>query len=173
LGGLLRVRILQRTSIKTMAYPHRIAAGGIIIKDNSVLLVKYHDERDEETYFVGPGGALLDNEDIIQAIIRETMEETGIVVKPNRVIIIEDIISSRYKDMNICKMIKIWMLCNYIEGKIQRTTEAEEEGIIEAGWFTRDQLKDKKVYPSTLLDYNWNDIQDESWRIKILSSRSG
>jgi hypothetical protein len=101
------------------------------------------------------------------------MEETGIVVKPNRVIIIEDIISSRYKDMNICKMIKIWMLCNYIEGKIQRTTEAEEEGIIEAGWFTRDQLKDKKVYPSTLLDYNWNDIQDESWRIKILSSRSG
>jgi 8-oxo-dGTP pyrophosphatase MutT (NUDIX family) len=154
-----------------MSYPHRIAAGGIIFRSESVLLVRYREINDGQTYLVGPGGALLDNEDIIQAIIRETKEETGIIVEPNRVIIIEDLISSSYKDMKICKMIKIWMLCDYIDGEVHRTVDAEKEGIIETGWFTRDQLRNEKVFPTTLIEHDWGQIQNETWRIKILSSR--
>jgi 8-oxo-dGTP pyrophosphatase MutT (NUDIX family) len=155
-----------------MAYPHRIAAGGIIFRGNSILLVKYREEISGHTYLVGPGGALLDYEDIVQAIIRETKEETSIDVNPKRVIIIEDIISASYKDMGICKMIKIWMLCDYIGGEIQKTKEAEEEGIIDADWFTIEQLGNEKVYPKVLLENDWEEMKKESWGIIILSSRS-
>jgi 8-oxo-dGTP diphosphatase len=155
-----------------MAYPHRIAAGGIIFRGKSILLVRYREEVSGHTYLVGPGGALLDNEDIIQAIIRETKEETSIEVNPRRVIIIEDIISTSYKDMGICKMIKVWMICNYIGGEIQKTKEAEKEGIIDTNWFTLEQLRNEKVYPKLLTEYNWEEMKKESWEIKILSSRS-
>jgi len=154
-----------------MSYPHRIAAGGIIFKGDFILLVGYHEEKDGKVYLVGPGGALLDNENIIQAIIRETKEETGIIVKPKRVIIIEDLISSNYKELNICKMIKLWMICDYIDGEVQKTKDAEIEGIIEVGWYTRRQLANRKVFPSILLQHEWDEIKKESWQMEILSSR--
>jgi ADP-ribose pyrophosphatase YjhB (NUDIX family) len=116
-----------------MSKVHRIAAGGIIFKDNAVLLVRYRDG-DGQTYLVGPGGALKDEENIVQAIVRETREETNVIVQPKRVVIIEDLISSRYK------MSKVWMICEVLEGNVCMTDEAEKEGIIEAGWFTKPQL---------------------------------
>ena len=113
-----------------MSKPHRIAAGGITFKGETVLLVRYRDSDSSGTYLVGSGGALEDNENVVQAIIRETEEETGITVKPKRVVAIEDLNCSRFK------MIKIWMVCDFIEGEIRKTEGAEKEEIIEAAWFT-------------------------------------
>ena len=73
-----------------MSKPRRIAAGGITFKGDTVLLVRYRQSDNSGTYLVGPGGALEDNENVVQAIIRETKEETGIAVKPKRVVAIED-----------------------------------------------------------------------------------
>ncbi len=79
-----------------MNKPHRISAGGIIFKGNTVLLVRYRNGG-EGTYLVCPGGGLDDSENIVQAIIRETKEETDIVIEPKRVVAIEDLLCSRYK----------------------------------------------------------------------------
>jgi 8-oxo-dGTP diphosphatase len=147
-----------------MSAPHRIAAGGIIFKDDTVLLVRYHNN-DNGTYLVGPGGALEDNENIIQAIIRETKEETGVLIEPKRVIAIEDLLCSRYK------MIKVWMVCEYIAGEIQKTKDAEKEGIIEAAWFDRNQLTSEIVFPSFLMEHDWERFQIDSWQVECLPSR--
>ena len=85
-----------------MKKPHRIAAGGIILKGNAILLVRYGTG--SNSYLVGPGGAVEEVENIEQAIVRETMEETGITVRPYKVLWIEDLQCSRYK------MSKTWML---------------------------------------------------------------
>lgn len=95
-----------------MTRPHRIAAGGIIIRDGAILLVRYRDS-DESTYLVGPGGGLEEAENAIEAIIRETMEETAVTVRPSKVIAIEDLRCSRFK------MCKIWMLCEATSGHLQ------------------------------------------------------
>ena len=55
-----------------MNRPHRIAAGGLIFKSDMVLLVRYRDANGG-TYLVGPGGKLKDDENVAQAIVRETM----------------------------------------------------------------------------------------------------
>jgi ADP-ribose pyrophosphatase YjhB (NUDIX family) len=145
-----------------MRKPHRIAAGGFIFNNEKILLVRYEDSR---SFLVGPWGGLEDEENIVQAVIRETKEETGITVKPKRVVVIEDLECSRYK------MIKVWMVSECVEGVIKKTAEAAAENIIEAAWFTRDQLSGEVVYPPTLMQYDWKDLQAESWQVECLPSR--
>jgi ADP-ribose pyrophosphatase YjhB (NUDIX family) len=134
---------------------------------NKVLLVRY--KGNTGIYLACPGGGLQDEENIIAAIIRETKEEAGIIVKPQRIVIIKDLISNKYENKAI-KMIKIWMVCRYLHGKITKTAASKLEGITEIGWFSRDQLKKEKVYPELLLK-NWTKIRRISWKIRILQSR--
>jgi len=147
-----------------MGKRHRIAAGGITFKDDAVLLVRYRDNRGG-TYLAGAGGGLQDDETVVQAIVRETLEETSVSVKPERVVIIEDLISSRVK------MCKIWMVCEYAGGRVRRTEEAEKEGIVEVGWFTRDQLVGEIVFPTPLIDDDWDQLRSGDGQVRCLSSR--
>jgi 8-oxo-dGTP pyrophosphatase MutT (NUDIX family) len=147
-----------------MSKAHRIAAGGITFKDDAVLLVRYPDGQGG-TYLVGPGGALKDDENVVQAVIRETLEETNVSVRPKRVVIIEDLVCSRVK------MCKVWMVCEVVEGRIRRTEGAEKEGIIEAGWFTRAGLAGEVVFPPPLMRYDWDQLRSEDWQVACLPSR--
>jgi len=143
--------------------PHRIAAGGIIIRDDTILLVRY-EHAGGCSYLVGPGGALGADENVYQAVVRETLEETGLTVHPRRVLFIEDLVSTRFK------MCKIWVLCDPASGDIQRTEGARAEGIVEAGWFTRDALADEVVYPSPVMAYDWRAFARADWQVQCLPS---
>ena len=147
-----------------MHKPHRIAAGGLIFKEDTVLLVRYRD-RYGGTFLVGPGGGLEQEENILQAIIRETNEETGITVAPKRVVAIEDLLTSHYK------IIKVWMVCYFVAGEVHPTKAAEEEGIIEADWFTKEQLTSEVVYPTPLMEHTWEEFQADTWQVECLPSR--
>jgi len=139
---------------------HRIAAGGIVFKENKLLLVRYHDQ-----ILVSPGGKLEDDENFNQAVVREVKEETNLLVEPLRVLAVEYIITP------VFKMMKVWMLCRYCSGEIKNTQESEIEGITESGWFARTQLADEIVFPSFLMNNNWEDLQSENWQVLWLPTR--
>ena len=148
-----------------MSLPRRISAGGFIFKEHAILLVRYREFSSRTgTYLVAPGGGVEDDENVVQAVVRETKEETGLTVKPLRVIAIEDLVDPRKK------MIKIWMVCDLVAGEIRRTEEADREGIIEAGWFTRDQLVNDVVFPSILMQHDWEEFFTSTWQVEILPS---
>jgi len=144
--------------------PHRIAAGAIIFRERKVLLVRYRDSNGD-TYLVAPGGASELHESVADAAVRETKEETDIEVEALHIIAVEDLICSRFK------MCKIWLLCRFISGNVRQTTEAEKEGIIEAGWFTRSELDTEIVYPSLLKDKEWDAITNESRKACVFPIR--
>lgn len=125
-----------------MTIEHRIAAGGIIIKDGKVLLVRYRDEKN--TYLVVPGGGIEDGESLASAAEREIAEETGIKCIAKWPVMIENLRANRYQ------MVKVWYLCDYIDGVAFRTTDAEAEGIIEVGWYSDYELRNEVVYPEII-----------------------
>jgi 8-oxo-dGTP diphosphatase len=146
-------------------YPHRIAAGAIVLKNDSMLLVRY-GTTGGGSYLVGPGGGLDAGENAIQAIIRETLEETGVMVRPRRVLWIEDLQSARFKTC------KIWMLCDFVSGEIIPTDGARVEGIIEVGWYGKGQLEEEIVYPPPVMLHDWDEFRSDHWETQCLPSRA-
>ena len=147
-----------------MTRPHRIAGGGLILRDDAILLVRYANA-DGSTYLVGPGGSLKSDENVPQAIVRETMEETGVSVLPHKVLMVEDLACTRFK------MCKIWMLCEATSGEVKQTDAAKAEGIIQARWFKRNELVNELVFPCLVMGNSWDSFKSESWYVQCLPSR--
>jgi 8-oxo-dGTP diphosphatase len=123
-------------------YVHRIAAGGMVIKNGKILLVRYRDG--ESTYLVAPGGEIKDGESLASAAEREVEEETGVRCKAKTPVMIENIRATRYQ------MVKVWYQCEFISGAPSLTIGAEEEGIIEVDWYTDDDLCHETVFPGII-----------------------
>ena len=147
-----------------MSREQRIGAGAIIIQEEKILLVRYND-RHRRSYLVGPGGGVENDESIIQALVREVKEETGLEVNPYKLLFVEDLLSSRNRHA------KIWFLCNTIGGKVKKTQGAVDEGIVEVRWYGRDELNSEVVYPSILLNENWESFFADNWESKYLELR--
>lgn len=130
----------------------RVSASGIIFENDKVLLVRYQDER--SNFLVGPGGGVLPEEDLLTGLKREMVEETGLQVKPGKIILIEDLLANKYR------VIKIWFLCSIVGGTLQQTEGAKIEGIAEVGWFSKAQLAHETVYPEILKTIDWKDFMN-------------
>lgn len=65
------------------------SAGGLIVKDNKVLLVKI-SYGENKGYWMLPGGIVEEGETFEEAAIREVQEETGIHTQPKRLIAVRN-----------------------------------------------------------------------------------
>jgi ADP-ribose pyrophosphatase YjhB (NUDIX family) len=135
----------------------RISAGAIVIQEDKILLVRYINSLGK-SYLVGPGGVVFINEQTKQAVVREVQEETGLEVSPDKILFVEDMLSKRHR------ITKIWSLCNLVGGQLANTQGAKEEGIIEVGWYRRDQLNNEVVYPTVLLSHKWGAFFKDNWQ---------
>ncbi len=141
----------------------RISAGAIVAKEGKILLVR--SKYSNGIFLVGPGGGVLNNERIKDAVVREVREETGLEVRPHRILFVEDLFTPRRRT------VKIWFLCELTGGQLSRTEGAIEEGIIEARWYRKDQLKNEAVYPAVLLTHDWDAFFKDNWETKYLETK--
>jgi 8-oxo-dGTP diphosphatase len=139
----------------------RVSAGAFIIRNNEILLVRAKNSEGND-FLVAPGGGVESNEGINQACIREVREETGIEVRPDKILFIEDLVWQNKR------VVKVWFLCNVTGGELTRTEGAIEEGLIEARWFRKDQLKNEIVFPAVLMNYNWGSFIEDNWKTQYL-----
>jgi 8-oxo-dGTP diphosphatase len=147
-----------------MPLPHRIAAGAIVFKEDTLLLVRYAHPAGG-SYLVAPGGAVHQAEPLADAAVRETLEETGLTVAARHPLAVEDLLFSRYR---MCKM---WFYCEVVAGDLHETAGAKQEGITQAAWFARDALRHETVYPPILLQYDWQALASSDWAAKWLALR--
>lgn len=66
----------------------RIRVAGILIHDGKILLVKH--EKNNETYWLLPGGGIEYGESVENALIREFQEEVGIDIKVGKLVLVHD-----------------------------------------------------------------------------------
>ncbi|MCF7924971.1 MAG: NUDIX domain-containing protein [Candidatus Izimaplasma sp.] len=117
----------------TTDLPHRIAARGIIEKDGKYLVVTLN-KYDIVTF---PGGGLEQDETLQECVIREVIEETGIVCKPIK----ETVRVTEYFTNSVWT--NVYFLCDWVnsEGK-QKLTQEETDLDLQVKWVTAEWLLD-------------------------------
>jgi 8-oxo-dGTP diphosphatase len=130
---------------------HRISAGALVHKEGSILLVRYH-QPGKHDYWVAPGGGVIGEEDLKNTARREVEEETGLLIRPQRLAYIEELLGGETRH------VKFWFHAELLGGVLTTASpEAMSEGITEAAWLSREQLNGKIVFPPVLTSRYWED----------------
>ncbi|MEG1256830.1 NUDIX hydrolase [Clostridium sp.] len=133
----------------------KIETRAVIFKENRILLVK------EKGKWSLPGGWVDYNESITSNTIKEAKEESGLDVKPIRIIAIQD----RNKH-NVPKyaygIVKVFVLCEVLGGSFQQNNETTE-----SNYFSLENLpildEDKNVYEQIKMCFDA--IKDNKWQV--------
>ena len=131
---------------------HRISVGALAVRNDKILLAQ-HYIRGKYNFWAPPGGGVEGDEELTEAVERETFEETKIQVKAGKLAYIDELIDESGR------MVKFWYLSEYISGEIDVSANpATEEGIVEAGWFAQCGLPSGYVFPVILRDAFWEEL---------------
>jgi 8-oxo-dGTP diphosphatase len=119
-----------------------VGVGAVVIDGTKVLLVRRGHEPLKGQWSL-PGGALELGETLQQGIVREVLEETGLIVVPERIVEVLDRITRDQDSQRIRHhYVLIDFLCRVTGGSLQAASDADE-----ARWVTRDQLLAEKEQP--------------------------
>ena len=73
----------------------RIGVRAIIFKDGGLLANKFHEEGGESAHWATPGGGLEPHEGLVEGLIREIIEETGVTPHIGRLLFVQQFRSGR------------------------------------------------------------------------------
>jgi ADP-ribose pyrophosphatase YjhB (NUDIX family) len=132
----------------------RSCAKAIIIRDGSILAIKYVDA--ERDYFALPGGAQVHGETLNETLIRECREELGVKVNDKGLRFIRECI---YKVTDPTQteielhQIEFIFECS-IEGNVEPIMGIHHDyGQVDVAWLPLDQLHTDIYYPKKLIEY--------------------
>jgi len=130
----------------------RIAAGALVVRDGKVLLVR-HRKPGAYDFWVAPGGGAEDGEDLHSALRREVLEESGLLVEPERIAYIEDLLTPKMREC------KIWFYARLTGGVLSSSSaEAAREYIADAQFLSRGEFGGRTIFPPVLRDVFWADL---------------
>ena len=144
--GKGRCSIKRGTTRGRRRYPRRpiLGVGAIILKRDSVLLVE-RGKSPLEGYWSLPGGVLETGERLEEGIRREVLEETGLAVKPLRVITIFERIMPDALGRIEYHYVLIDYLCRVTGGTLKAADDVSR-----AEWVARRRLAQYKITEGTL-----------------------
>ncbi|MFX0207812.1 MAG: NUDIX hydrolase [Candidatus Hodarchaeota archaeon] len=117
--------------------------GALIIKNNSVLLVKRQHEPSKGLWST-PGGVVEVGETVKEAVVRETKEETGLDVKVDRFLEVCDVIVKDDNESVKYHYLLVNFLVKVLGGELNAASDASK-----IRWFTLDKL-DSKIVTKTV-----------------------
>ncbi|MFH1565715.1 MAG: NUDIX domain-containing protein [bacterium] len=134
-----------------------IRAGAILIKNNKILLM--HRFKNDEEYYVFPGGSVEKGETPKQAVVREILEETSIKANVEKILY----------EISLDTTDQHYYLCNYISGKPKLGKSIEKEKMDKGKkdiyiqlWFDINKLSSITLYPLDIRDKLITALQRES-----------
>jgi len=140
-----------------LSLPHRLNVRVILAQGGRILLVSH----DREAFWVLPGGPVETGEMLGEALVRETAEETGIRVVPERMLYLREFVDTHLGEHGI----ECYFLGRWAGGGLRMGTDpgfrdvsSARGQVMRAAWFDRDALRDVLVYPDALRDRLWQDL---------------
>jgi ADP-ribose pyrophosphatase YjhB (NUDIX family) len=130
-----------------------ISAGAIIIREHKVLLVN-HYKQDTYDFWVPPGGSLEGDESIFECAKRETFEEIGLDIEPDRIIYVQEFTEPGY---HFCKFFILSSIANGALTLANRTPG--EDFLIDARFFAKDEVIAVDIRPEILRAQFWIDLE--------------
>jgi len=126
-------------------YPIRPIPGvaGVVIDGNRVLL-SIRGKAPSKGKWGLPGGAVEVGEAVREAVVREILEETGVTVKPVKLITVFDSIHRDEDDRVRYHYILFEYLCEYVSGEVTPRSDAPD-----ARWVEFKDLDSIDIMPST------------------------
>jgi len=120
------------------------AVGAIVFRGNDVLLVKRGNEPNKGRWSV-PGGALEIGETVEEAVVRETLEETRVLVRPIRVVDVLTYVDREPSGPVRWHYVLIDVLCEHVRGEPYPSSDAEN-----ARFIPLRELGDYDITPTTM-----------------------
>lgn len=114
--------------------PFTIGVGGIVFHERRVLLVKVSYGHQG---WILPGGYVRQTETIGDAVRREVLEETGLVVEPLQLVSVRSRIREGRNDVYVTFLVKV------IGGELK----PDGKEVLEARFFTLSEMEDRKEVP--------------------------
>ncbi len=102
--------------------------GAVVFRRTEVLLVQRDSEPNRGRWSV-PGGALEFGETVEEAAVRETLEESGVVVKPVRVFDVRDYIEREGERIR-WHYVLVNVLCAHVQGEPAHASDARDARFI-------------------------------------------
>lgn len=117
----------------------RIRVAGILEKDNKILFVKHR--KNNEEYYLLPGGGVDFGESFESALKREFMEEVNIEIRVKDLVFVSEGIEPK-GEKHIISMV---FLVDYVQGEIKIP---EEERIIACEYLGPEEMQENLIYPN-------------------------
>ena len=105
------------------------AVAALVFRDGSVLLVKRRDEPNRGRWSP-PGGSLELGETVEEAAVRETLEETGVTVRPVRVVDVRDFLERDADGRVRWHYVLMNVLCDHVSGEPYPASDADNARFI-------------------------------------------
>jgi len=128
-----------------------MSAGTIVLREARLLLVHHRGGGDD--FWLPPGGRLRGEESIFACAVRETQEETGLLVTPDRILYVEEFVEA---SLHFCKF---WILADDPTGDVCIAgRDLDEPHLVDVGFCSRDEIRRLRVFPSVLQGIFWDDL---------------
>ncbi len=126
-------------------YPERplLGVGGVVIHEGRALIVRRATEPLKGEWSI-PGGLVELGEKLVDAVKREVLEETGLIVEPGEVL---ELFDSIWKDAEgRCQYhyVLVDYLCRVVGGELQAATDVSD-----ARWIRLKEIEDFGLRPAT------------------------
>lgn len=127
-------------------YPPRpiLSVGAVVLRDREVLIVKRGVEPGKGKWSV-PGGAVELGETVEDAVVRETFEESGLKIEPQRLVGYNDYVGRDSDDGIRFHYVIVYWICRHIGGKARPSSD-----VTDTRWIRFVELGDFDITKGTL-----------------------
>jgi len=139
----------------------RVSARALIIRDHTVLVSTYVDERG--VWHVLPGGGQRRGETLHENLVREIREETSLDVEIGRLRWVREFISSRHPESLLdpsFHQVELTFECTITPGAEAYLGTEPDPGQTGLDWLPMDSLTSVRFYPQTVASILANRMDD-------------